>query len=810
LFTFSAVFLLPSLVLAEEMPPPDREGGGIPADLSVSGAAGEGEVDIQRKVHDISNIWLMVSNYGFFGNPTHSEFDETDGHSGFVSCQFPAGSTWDYLFQGALWIGAIVGDDTLVSVGKDGWNIEFETFPGKGAGDTIVEYSINHISPYGEDYLLDGVDAGHGFACQNNFEPHGHDPATYYCIYDSTAVSELTFEGVYTDTMLTADYPDVSPNHTRPLNIKIAQKSHSWSYPYAEDFIIFDYEIENIGIKLLKQVYLALYLDGDCGPTPTSIGTKRHQDEITEFRQTDESGNDVNAAWLADYVGPGGDDVLAPSVMGVRVVRTPEKYVNFNFNWWLSDSEAERDWGPGPRLPSGTTGTPDGDVSKYLVMSNWLQDGNDPDQLDARKQGQPVGPEDTRFLLSTGPFTIQPGQTLPITLGYFCADNFYRAGDKNQIDFSDLDLNARWVQFMYDNPNVDTDGDGFYGEDVGCDGLPFTGDDGEGDGELQTCEDTFLPAGMTDRYGYANGVMDEGDGIPDFQGPPPPTAPKVEVEMGDGEVILKWNDDAEEFVDSFIPELTKQRDFQGYRIYMSTTGVSSEFTKLRDFDLDMVLQWYMKDTVDGEGDPAQVLRYRVDPYGDPEYAADSLGFNTGFTDIINHDPDSTEYTYRYAYGPVQKSWPLYLSVTAYDNGYPPANLNSLESNKLSSRVSIVPYTPEEYLGDGEAYAVPNPYRFDVDYRRAAGAERGWEPEESLWTEFDRRLDFVDLPGDCVIRIFTMSGDLVQTLRNRDGDTIESWNLLSKNDQIVASGLYFFVVEPDGGGDHQVGKFVVIK
>jgi hypothetical protein len=598
--------------------------------------------------------------------------------------------------------------------------------------------------------------------------------------------------------MLTGDYSNVSPNHKRPLNIKVTQRSYAWSYPYAEDFIIFDYEIENIGIKTLNKVYLALYLDGDCGPTPTGFASAnvRAQDDITGFRQYADNGMEINTAWLADYEGVGGDDVLAPSVMGVRVVRTPDKIVNFNYNWWLSDT-GDKDWGPGPRLPCGTFGTPDHDVDKYLVMSNWNQDGNDPDQLDAKKNGQPVGAEDTRFLLSTGPFTINPGQSLPITLGYFCAENFYKGGDKNQMDFSDLDLNARWVQFMYDNPNVDTDGDGFYGEDVGCDGKPFTGDAGEGDGILQSCEDEYLPPGMTDRYGYGNGRLEQGDGVPDFKGPPPPPAPHVKAEMGDGEIIIKWKDDSEDFLDSFIPEVSKQKDFQGYRIYMSTTGVSSEFTLLKDYDRKFTTM----DSLVINGGDTTVVETVIE---------DTIGFNTGFDEIVNTDADSLEFAYKFVYGPVQNGWPLFFSVTAYDNGYPPAQLGSLESNKLSSRISIVPYTPVEYLGGSMAYAVPNPYRFDRNYMKPEGADRGWEPEEGQWTDFDRRMDFRDLPGNCTIRIFTMSGDLVKTLKNSDGDTQTSWNLLSKNEQMVASGLYFFVVEPDDGGEHQVGKFVIIK
>ena len=150
---------------------------------------------IQEKLHDISNIWLRVSNYGFFGNAS-DDYDYTDGHTGYIACRFPAGSSWDYLFQGGLWVGAIVGDDTLVSVGYDGWayeNESYEMFPGTAIDDTLVERSITHKSPYSSDYLVDGVDAGHGNACQNGFEAHVYDPVTYYCIYDSNAVSELDF-----------------------------------------------------------------------------------------------------------------------------------------------------------------------------------------------------------------------------------------------------------------------------------------------------------------------------------------------------------------------------------------------------------------------------------------------------------------------------------------------------------------------------------------------------------------------------------------------------------------------------------------
>jgi len=48
--------------------------------------------------HDVGNIWLRVSNYGFFGSGSN--------RPQWPSLEYPGGSGIDYLFQGALWFGA--------------------------------------------------------------------------------------------------------------------------------------------------------------------------------------------------------------------------------------------------------------------------------------------------------------------------------------------------------------------------------------------------------------------------------------------------------------------------------------------------------------------------------------------------------------------------------------------------------------------------------------------------------------------------------------------------------------------------------
>jgi hypothetical protein len=74
----------------------------------------------------------------------------------------------------------------------------------------------------------------------------------------------------------------------------------------------------------------------------------------------------------------------------------------------------------------------------------------------------------------------------------------------------------------------------------------------------------------------------------------------------------------------------------------------------------------------------------------------------------------------------------------------------------------------------------------------------------------------------MIRIFTLAGDLVAVVpHNIAGDLnqgwisdySESWDLNSRNNQQVVSGLYLFSVEDYTQGNRgkiQTGKFVVIR
>lgn len=100
--------------------------------------------------------------------------------------------------------------------------------------------------------------------------------------------------------------------------------------------------------------------------------------------------------------------------------------------------------------------------------------------------------------------------------------------------------------------------------------------------------------------------------------------------------------------------------------------------------------------------------------------------------------------------------------------------------------------------------VPNPYVVQADWERPL-------PTADQVGRGERKIDFIHLPNQATIRIFTVRGDLVKTIEHTAGlaDGIASWDLKGEDGLDVAYGVYFYHVStPDG--KEQTGKFALIK
>lgn len=93
--------------------------------------------------------------------------------------------------------------------------------------------------------------------------------------------------------------------------------------------------------------------------------------------------------------------------------------------------------------------------------------------------------------------------------------------------------------------------------------------------------------------------------------------------------------------------------------------------------------------------------------------------------------------------------------------------------------------------------VPNPYNIGSD-------------KFVRWPDVQDQIAFLDIPGRCTIRIFTERGDLVKEIEHTNGSGDEFWNLQTKSNQMIVSGLYIAAITDEDTGETKLEKFVVIR
>jgi len=93
--------------------------------------------------------------------------------------------------------------------------------------------------------------------------------------------------------------------------------------------------------------------------------------------------------------------------------------------------------------------------------------------------------------------------------------------------------------------------------------------------------------------------------------------------------------------------------------------------------------------------------------------------------------------------------------------------------------------------------VPNPFNI-----RRSGTKLDYLGEPD-------KLMFLDIPGQCTIRIYTERGDLIKTIEHTDGSGDEEWRLVTDYRQTLVSGIYLAHFETSEGRS-TYRKFVVIR
>ena len=695
----------------------------------------------------VGQLGLTITNFGVIGHGYNIEGQPSCLYKQYSELDFEQVEHFSY---GGLWIGGLVdGEERVSTAVMDG------TFGGEG-------WEWNNV-PAASD-RSGAILMRSTFPDSPNFHPD--------------AVSHQDFLTSFTDTSrVVPGSGEEITNHT-PLGLRVDLDSHAWNYSYADAFVILDLTITNISDRLdplgngwtIDSLYAGYWIDEAVGNFHLTNyyepgrGGWSWYDNLAGVVLTD--GTDPaqgDSIWMAVGYDADGDNGYSESILGCRFlggsaphVADPRQIRPFA-NTWLWNGRYDQDF---PTLI-----TPASEADRYRAMQARPALGD---------LAFPYGTAQTNswmILASAGSFgSLAPGESCNAVFAIGCGARDFVPNPGELTGLQNLQrmaaplvANTTWARIAWD------------GEDKNRDGVLQPEEDLDGDGRL-------------DRYLL----------------PMPPPGPRLAVQVGERELTLYWRRDPETFVDPILG----QADFEGYRIYSSvrTPGATGSRTLVAQFDI-----------------------------------VNGIWPNTGLEDIrvrqaLGVDADSVEVEgawYHYAFrmenllsGRPQGNW---LAVSAYDHGLPENNLPSLESDVKENWVFVFPGSlPEGTAGAGDRKpgVYPNPYRGRASWDGSGPYER------LLW--------FTHLPARCTVSIFTLAGDFVDSFEHDattyQGDDValirearqevaqsgtgetpfvfsggeHAWDLVTKFDQAIATGLYLFTVEDRFTGKVETGKFAVIK
>ncbi len=193
--------------------------------------------------------------------------------------------------------------------------------------------------------------------------------------------------------------------------------------------------------------------------------------------------------------------------------------------------------------------------------------------------------------------------------------------------------------------------------------------------------------------------------------------------------------------------------------------------------------------------------YRAEGDNNPRMSGNKL--IASWSRIADVDASTTSYDDTEA----ERGQSYYYYITAYDDGVGNIGVDGkdrgvLESGKYLTRTdrpASLTRAPGESLED--IRVVPNPFNASA--------------VEMQYTGEPNKIIFMELPPECTITIYTVSGDLVKVIEHNDGSGDEPWGNIfeeqqvSQSGQVVVSGVYVAHIETPDGRSTNV-KFAIVR
>ncbi|MBN1350906.1 hypothetical protein JXJ21_15915 [candidate division KSB1 bacterium] len=750
----------------------------------------------EYRVHNIGTLQTAVSNIGIQGSP----------EGALPSMEWPRGSGAHHLWQGELWCAGVVDNEVLCT------------------------------SP---TFLFDRVwypSEGSSF----QFGP-GKSMQDHYVIYD-----------------------DLNPIEGYvPLGVRVRERGLTWSLEDYDDFIALEYEVENAGQSTIYDFCIAWIYDCDiCLLGDFSLTTI---DDLVDYEGWDGIDSDTDVSDIVDPYDLDGDGETGYDEWGFPYALPLDKNgaaTNPNYDANKAEPDGFYDeWqllldpkGPVVRWQTRTNparaaaGTPaiiDGDTLRGYVISRNASYMFDHDNLQTPEGdiGERNSPQPTpgfmfcRLIYSdiinesrvfpyknTDDDTIMRPyahqwwhwSTWPITASekyqYMLASHPSSVKMGVHYDFIPLPFEFQAPVFDYrflmsSGPFLEFQPGQVLrfvvavGVGKGFQGMRETMDNAMRAyyaGSLRS--DPYHPSSI-------DPVLPDGDYHWLLSIPPP--MPNLRCSPLDRGVRLSWDN----FAESTIDVLEGGIDFEGYKIYRSVHTLEN-WQLIAAFD-------NQKKPVLVENSDGEIVNAKKDLVTGEVIACDAPGYDSieNFEYVKEDLPPLTNsyddyggsFLGREIEAPVN-GLKYYYAVVAYDHPKPASGdlpeMKSQESPKSNYLVDpksgqpmpVIPgllYTSETApaVDLSKIRVVPNPYK-----------------GTSLYEErYDSKIRFINLPPACKISIYTIAGDLVDSIYHSDGSDSESWELITRIGLRMVSGLYLYVVETRQPTHEKfIGKFAVIR
>lgn len=387
----------------------------------------------------VNSIFCVVYNQGNFGYDDAAAFGKIDGF------YYPFASPLDtksVIYAAGIWVGAQVAGDTRVAIAE--YSSEF--VPGKmenntwtsdrasykvykiGSGPTREGGSYDQTADYNNWPFDDGapgkwVDDGEG----------GQE-------YVPDMLGNQMCWSVYNDAKADAH----TNMETDPLGIEIQQSTFGFAMKGPLDNIIFTkFVIYNKGLNTLENTYISLWADpdvGDAGDDLVGCDTILSLGYCYNSGSDEIYGNAVPAVGFDFFQGPivpsPGDTAYLPydtiPDMKVLPMSSFNKYINGTDP---TTAEEVYNYMMGLEPDGEPVVTPDGDTTTFFMSGDPVADSGWID----------FDPADRRYMMSTGPFTMAPGDSQIVVAAMLASQ-----GDDPLDAISQLKEKDKFAQTVYD------------------------------------------------------------------------------------------------------------------------------------------------------------------------------------------------------------------------------------------------------------------------------------------------------------------------------------------------------------------------